>query len=94
MTIRKADDLMADTGLEDPATRQLVRAVLHDRGEILHFQHDPELAERVVLQPAWIDSMITKVLDSQQVADRGGLLSRAHRAHCGRPWTIRAWKRC
>lgn len=34
----------------------------------------------MVLKPAWVDEMIIRVLDSQEVIDRGGLLSRDHRA--------------
>lgn len=64
----------------DPSDHDTVLAALHDRGQILHFARDPLLCDLVVLRPTWIDAMITRVLDSQTVADRGGLLSRAHRA--------------
>lgn len=80
ITARQAAALLSKHGLKDETARTSLIAALHDRGEVLHFANHPELRDRVVLQPAWIEAMITRVLDSQQVADRGGVLSRAHRA--------------
>ncbi|MFC1431452.1 COR domain-containing protein [Streptacidiphilus sp. N1-3] len=79
-TTRRALELLRDAGMEDEAARTALMTALHDRGEILHFAHDPELREMIVLHPTWVDEMITRILDSQTVADRGGLLSRTHRA--------------
>jgi internalin A len=84
VTVARADELMAEPGLDGPGIKQVVRAVLHDRGDILHFPHDPELADRVILQPSWVDKMITRVLDSRRLADAGGVLSRTHRAELWR----------
>ncbi|GAA1008405.1 hypothetical protein Aple_070030 [Acrocarpospora pleiomorpha] len=81
---QQADQIMDDCGVHDETERKVLRAALHDRGEILHFAHDPQLRETIVLQPAWVDGMITRVLDSQQIADRAGLLSRTHRAELWR----------
>jgi internalin A len=80
ITLRHADGLMAGEGIDDAAARKRLLSILHDRGEVLHYPHDPELRETVVLKPAWVDEMIIRVLDSQEVIDRGGLLSRDHRA--------------
>ena len=76
----RAEEIMRQAGVEAPRSRQVLAAALHDRGQILHFAHDSQLQDTVVLRPAWLDSMITKILDSQPVVDRGGLLSRAQRA--------------
>jgi hypothetical protein len=84
VTVAKAGELMAGPSLDDPGIQQMVRTVLHDRGDILHFPQDPELADRVILQPSWVDEMITRVLDSQQLKDSAGVLSRAHRAELWR----------
>jgi len=75
----RVEALMKDIGIGDTGARHTLITALHDRGEILHFAADPELRDMVVLQPTWVDAMITKVLDSQIIADRGGLLGRDHR---------------
>ena len=79
VSARWTETTLESAGVVDEEARETLIAALHDRGELLHYPHDPELRDMVVLQPTWIDSMITKVLDSQEVADRGGLLGRAHR---------------
>lgn len=77
--LEMTDQAMAMASLEADEL-EVLRSVLHDRGEILHYAYDPELADTVILQPAWADQMITRLLDSQHLADSGGLLSRAHRS--------------
>ena len=67
-------------GVADPDERDQLLAALHDRGQILHFPRDPRLRDFVVLQPTWVDTMITRVLDDQAVADQGGVLSRSRLA--------------
>lgn len=79
ITIDQATTLLRKSGVEDSTEHAALLAVLHDRGEILHFTQ-ADLRETVILQPAWVDEMVTRVLDSKQVFARGGLLSRAHRA--------------
>ncbi|MEU6729392.1 COR domain-containing protein [Nonomuraea wenchangensis] len=78
-----ADSLMAGHGMAE-AERAVLRAALHDCGDILHYAGDPELRDIVILQPAWVDGMITQVLDSGEVVRRHGLLSRAHWAELWR----------
>ncbi|MER7503003.1 COR domain-containing protein [Nonomuraea pusilla] len=84
ITTHRAELLMAEAGMDDPVERRALLNALHDRGQILHFANDPELRYTVVLEPTWVDALITRVLDSQEVVDRGGLLSRAHRAELWR----------
>ncbi|WP_283137210.1 COR domain-containing protein [Rhizohabitans arisaemae] len=84
ISTHQADRLMIDHGLTDEVEHRALRAALHDRGDILHFAVDPQLSEVVVLKPAWVDEMITRVLDSRQVTERRGLLSRTHRAELWR----------
>lgn len=76
ITRRRAEAILEVAGVPTPATRTALLRALHDRGEILHFPNDPLLREHVILQPTWVDSMITRILDSQELADRGGVLSR------------------
>ncbi|MFI6485715.1 leucine-rich repeat domain-containing protein [Nonomuraea sp. NPDC050663] len=83
ISTEQSDDLMAACRMSE-GERIVLRAALHDRGDILHYAREPELRDRVILQPAWVDEMITRVLDSRQVIDRHGLLSRGHRAELWR----------
>ena len=77
------DRAMAGAGLDAPETRSALLAALHYRGEILHFATEPEIADTVVLHPMWVDGHVTKILDSGDVHDRNGLLSRTE--------LLRAW---
>ena len=55
----------------------LLRA-LHLLGEILYFEDDEELRDTIILRPQWVVDYIDKVLDSQDVAAKEGLLTREH----------------
>ena len=55
----------------------LLRA-LHLLGNILYFDDDEELRDTIILRPQWVNGQIAKVLDSQEVADKHGLLTRTH----------------
>jgi Leucine-rich repeat (LRR) protein len=78
-TLSRVNQVLASAGVRDADEQTTLLAALHDRGQVLHFARVPRLSETVVLTPSWIDAMITKVLDSDDVAARGGLLGRAHR---------------
>ena len=43
-------------------------------GDVLHYADDPQLADTVVLKPQWLNTRIARILDSRQVATRGGQL--------------------
>jgi hypothetical protein len=79
ITRYRAEQLLEAAGVVSPRSRMELLRTLHDRGQILHYAQDPQLQQLVFLRPAWVDSMITRVLDSQQVRDRGGVLGRAQR---------------
>lgn len=74
--IGEVDEVLADAGVTRGAGETVLRA-LHDLGDVVHFRDDRELASTVVLKPTWLDGRITAVLDSESVARRRGLLSRA-----------------
>lgn len=90
--LETVDGAMAETGLQDPETRANLRAALHHRGEILHFADEADLADIVVLRPTWLDGHVTKILDSVDVHDRHGLLSRTEldKAWPGTPHALRS----
>ncbi len=51
---------------------------LHELGDILYFQKDSELRDFVFLNPQWVSSYISRVLDSDTVLRSHGLLTRTH----------------
>jgi internalin A len=70
---------MAQAGVTDPDEQQTIARILHDLGQIAYFADNPDLATKVILQPAWLDARITQAIDSHAVTDAGGVLSRAER---------------
>ncbi|TDV51950.1 leucine-rich repeat domain-containing protein [Actinophytocola oryzae] len=70
--------IMAEAGVRDGALQRFIATALHELGDILHYSDDPELSETVVLQPGWVNDYISMVLDSDEVADAHGLLTRRH----------------
>jgi internalin A len=69
---------MATAGLTDREHQRYVATALHQLGDILYYQDDPELAETVILKPEWVNEYISMVLDSPEVERRHGLLTRDH----------------
>jgi internalin A len=78
-TAQQMRDTMAAAGVREPEAQRAIARALHDLGEIVYFADDPELNRRVILHPVWLDKRITRVLDSKQVADARGVLTRAER---------------
>lgn len=78
-TARSVWQSMAAAGVRDPMSQQVIARSLHDLGDLVYFGDDLELAEKMILHPAWLDARISAVLDSQAVADARGMLSRAER---------------
>jgi len=79
VTVRRASRCLAEAGVPDPAAQQAIVRMLHDLGEVAYFAGIPDLAEKIILKPEWLDARITQVIDSQHVADAGGVLARAER---------------
>lgn len=69
---------MAAAGLRDARHRLYVARALHQLGDILYYEDDPELAETVILRPEWVNEYISRVLDSPEVERCHGLLRRDH----------------
>ena len=78
-TARHVWESMASAGVTDPSSQQVIARSLHDLGDVVFFADDPDLAQRMILRPAWLDARISAVLDSAAVADRRGVLTRAER---------------
>ena len=56
---------------------------LHDLGDILYFQDDPDLSDIVILQPQWVTQYISKVLTSEEVFITSACLHVSIWKHCG-----------
>jgi len=78
-TARQVWKCMTDAGVPEEQAQQVIARCLHDLGDIVYFADDPELSQRVILHPTWLDKRISDVLDSPDVAHRRGVLSRAER---------------
>lgn len=70
--------IMAAAGVNDPGHQRYIATALHQLGDILYYQEDPELSQTVILRPDWVNEYISKVLDSPEVAQRHGVLRREH----------------
>jgi internalin A len=80
ITTHRAFRHLAQSGVPDPAAQQAIARMLHDLGHIAYFAGIPDLAEKIILKPEWLDARITQVIDSQHVTNADGVLSRAERA--------------
>lgn len=49
---------------------------LHELGDILHFPDDHELSDTIIMKPQWVSEYIGKVLVSDDVIQRHGVLTR------------------
>jgi small GTP-binding protein len=52
---------------------------LHELGGILYFKEDDELNDTVILNPAWVTDAISDVLESKEVVEKDGVLTRENR---------------
>ena len=69
--------ILADAGISDPAERETLARVMHRLGDILYFPEDQQLADIVILRPQWLNTCIAAILDSERVAERHGVVTRA-----------------
>jgi small GTP-binding protein len=51
---------------------------LHELGDILYFKEDEELNDMVILDPVWVTEAISNVLESKEVIEKQGILTRQH----------------
>jgi GTPase SAR1 family protein len=75
------DDLhrqLAAAGVTDGSHRTYLLRALHLLGDIMYFDEEELLRDMVILRPQWVSDYIDRVLDSPQVADGQGLLTRTH----------------
>lgn len=69
---------LAKARVTDRSHQTYLLRALHLLGEVLYFEDDEELRDTIILRPQWVVDYINKVLDSQEVAAKEGLLTREH----------------
>ena len=69
---------LIDVGVSDISHQAYLLRALHVLGDILYFDEDEELRDIIILRPQWVNGYVAKVLDSPEVAERHGLLTRLH----------------
>ena len=77
MSLPEFHKVLGDAGMTDESDQSVFTGVLHQLGEILHYTHDRELSELVILKPQWLGVRMSEILDSKPVEDRSGLLHHA-----------------
>jgi internalin A len=72
--------IMTEADVSDRTQQRYIADALHQLGDILYYddKEDRELSQTVVLRPEWVSEYISKVLDSEQVAAKKGILTREH----------------
>ncbi|HEX4608094.1 MAG TPA: COR domain-containing protein [Urbifossiella sp.] len=68
----------------DDAGAALFVTLSHQLGHLIHYDHDPELRDVVVLKPDWLATAISYVLDDKQTRAGNGLVDDDRLAHL---WT-------
>jgi GTPase SAR1 family protein len=59
----------------DSKEQSILTQWLHDLGDILYFQDKEGLEDIVILKPQWVTEYISKVLESEEVINSGGILT-------------------
>jgi hypothetical protein len=68
--------LLRQQGVPDTVSQKHLLRALHALGDILYYDEDDELQDTIILHPQWVTAYISKILDSSQVAEQAGLLTR------------------
>ena len=58
--------------------RDILAQWMHDLGDILYFMENEELNDLVILDPAWVNEKISRVLESRDVIKKDGIFTRWH----------------
>ncbi|MFN0112527.1 MAG: COR domain-containing protein [Blastocatellia bacterium] len=62
-------------GVKDPLQQKILARRLHELGEILYFGDNVELKDWIMLNPEWVTKIISRVLDSKEVAENQAVLT-------------------
>jgi GTPase SAR1 family protein len=69
---------LVEVGVSDISHQVYLLRALHVLGDILYFDEDEDLHDTVILRPQWVNGYVARVLDSPEVAEKRGLLTRLH----------------
>ena len=69
-------NICSEVGIQDENTQFVLLSFLHDLGVILNFRDDPRLEYTNVLKPAWVTDAVYKILNSVEMFDSSGILTR------------------
>jgi len=61
-----------------PESFDILTRWLHDLGSVLHFSHDSELRDVVLLKPQWVSEKISEVLECPDVIASNGIFRHNH----------------
>lgn len=67
--------IMSSAGVIHPDDQDALAQVLNYRGQILRYPDDPDLSDTIVLDPQWLNTQISRLLDGRALTERGGLLT-------------------
>lgn len=69
------EEICERAGIEGEGTRKILVDFLHDLGVVLHFE-EPGLKETNVINPKWVTEAVYRIINSRQLADGKGVLSK------------------
>ncbi len=76
ITPQALQHLMTEHGI-DHSQQPILTQWLHDLGDLLYFSNNDALADIVILHPQWVSTHISQVLESQDVKNQNGILTRS-----------------
>ena len=76
ITPQALQHLMTEHGIDD-SQQPILTQWLHDLGDLLYFSDNDALADIVILHPQWVSTHISQVLESQDVKNQNGILTRS-----------------
>ncbi len=84
ITLHEFKTLCEQHGIRNERDQLTLSGYLHDLGVILHFQHDPQLADTLFLNPQWVVAAVYSVLDSDH--------AKKHKGRFTKRWMFEQWQ--
>ena len=84
ITLHEFKALCEQHDIDKEVDQLTLSGYLHDLGVILHFQHDPQLADTMFLNPQWVVEAVYSVLDSDH--------AKKNKGRCTKRWMFEQWQ--
>ncbi len=84
LTLHEFKTLCEQHDIRSETDQLTLSGYLHDLGVILHFQHDPQLADTLFLNPQWVVAAVYGVLDSDHAKRNKGRFTKR--------WMFEQWQ--